>query len=99
VTFWDSADSSVSPDEQQVLTTYFYNQLQQSLAKYFQVVDQSGPGVMRLQVAITNATAGTPVLRTASVVIPQMRVVNRLKERAKGSFQLRRQCTRRNEAD
>jgi hypothetical protein len=86
VTFWDSPDSSVPPDKQQMLCTYFYNQLQQSLAKYFQIADQPGPGVMRLQVAITNATAATPVLRTASVVIPQMRVVNRLKELATGSF-------------
>jgi hypothetical protein len=86
VTFWDAADSSVSPEEQQDLCAYFYNQLRQSLMKYVQVVDQPGPGVIRLQIAITNATAATPVLRTASVVIPQMRLVNRLKEFATGSF-------------
>ncbi|HZP45975.1 MAG TPA: DUF3313 domain-containing protein [Candidatus Binataceae bacterium] len=86
VTFWDSADSSVSPEEQQDLCTYFYNHLRESLVKYFQVVDQPGPGVMRIQVALTNASAATPVLRTASVVIPQMRIVNRLKSFATGSF-------------
>ena len=86
VTFWDAADSSVSPEEQQNLCTYFYNKLRESMVKHFQVVDQPGPGVMRLQVAITNATAAVPVLRTASVVIPQMRIINRLKEFATGSF-------------
>jgi hypothetical protein len=86
VTFWDAEDSSVSPEEQQDLCAYFYNKLRASMMKYFQVVDQPGPGVMRLQVAITNATAATPVLRTASVVVPQMRIINRLKQFATGSF-------------
>lgn len=86
VTFWAAQDSSVSPEEQQQLTTYFYNKLRESMVKYFSVVDQPGPGVMRLQVAITEATSATPVLRTASVVIPQMRVVSRLKQFATGSF-------------
>jgi len=86
VTFWAGQDSKVSPDEQQKLCSYFYNKLRESMVKYFQVVDQPGPGVMRLQVAITDAGAAVPVLRTASVVIPQMRVVSRLKEMATGSF-------------
>lgn len=86
VTFWDAADSPVSPEVQQKLCSYFYNELRKSLVKYVAVVDEPGPGVVRLQVAITNATAAVPVLRTASVVIPQMRIVNRLKELATGSF-------------
>jgi hypothetical protein len=86
VTFWDSSDSSVPTDDQQLLCTYFQNQLKQDLSKYFSVVDQPGQGVMRLQAALTNASAATPVLRTASVVIPQLRVVNRLQSFATGKF-------------
>jgi len=86
VTFWDSADSNVSPEVQQKLCDYFYNKLRQDLVKDVAVVDEPGPGVIRLQVALTNASAATPVLRTASVVIPQLRVVNRLKGFATGSF-------------
>jgi len=86
VTFWDSEDSSVSPDEQQTLCDYFQNQLKQDLSKYFSIVDQPGPGVMRAQVALTNASAATPVLRTASVVVPQLRVVNKLQSFATGKF-------------
>jgi Protein of unknown function (DUF3313) len=41
---------------------------------------------MRLQGAITNAQAATPVLRTASVVIPQARLLNRLQSLATGKF-------------
>jgi hypothetical protein len=86
VTFWDSEDSSVSAEDQQLLCTYFQTQLKQDLSKYFSVVDQPGQGVMRLQAALTNASAATPVLRTASVVIPQMRLVNRLQSFATGKF-------------
>jgi hypothetical protein len=86
VTFWDSEDSSVSTDDQQLLCEYFQNQLKQDLSKYFSIVDQPGPGVMRLQGALTNASAATPVLRTASVVVPQLRVVNRLQSFATGKF-------------
>ncbi|MGH7841284.1 MAG: DUF3313 domain-containing protein [Candidatus Binataceae bacterium] len=86
VTFWGAQDSSVSPEVQQELTAYFYNKLHESMAKYFTVVDAPGPSVMRLQVAITDASSAIPVLRTASVLIPQMRVVGRLKELVTGSF-------------
>src|SRR5262249_7563506 len=86
VTFWDSSDSSVSTDDQQALCSYFQNQLKQDLAKSFSVVAQPGPGVMRLQAALTNASAATPVLRTASVVIPQARLLNRLQSFATGKF-------------
>jgi hypothetical protein len=86
VTFWDSASSSVSPQTQQMLCEYLYNDLRQHLVKVVQVVDEAGPGVIRLQVAITNATAATPVLRTASVVIPQARLLNKVTELATGSY-------------
>lgn len=86
VTFWAGQDSSVSPEVQQELCAYFYSKLREDLVKHFQVVDQPGPGVMRLQVAITDVSSAIPVLRTASVVIPQMRLMSRLKQLATGSF-------------
>jgi len=86
ISFWDSEDSSVSPQDQQELCDYFQNQVKQDLVKYFSVVDQPGPGVMRLQAALTNASAATPVMRTVSVVVPQARLVNRLQSFATGKF-------------
>ena len=53
VSFWDSDDSSVSQQDQQMLCDYFYNQLRTDMVKYFSVVDEPGPGVLRLQVTIT----------------------------------------------
>jgi hypothetical protein len=50
VEFWAAADSTVSPSDQQVLTTYFYNALKTNIAKSFSLADQPGPGVMTLRV-------------------------------------------------
>jgi Protein of unknown function (DUF3313) len=52
----------------------------------FQIVDQPGPGVMRLQVAITGAESATPGLRTISMVVPQARALNTLKYLATGTY-------------
>jgi hypothetical protein len=72
VTFWAVPDSKVPPDVQQRLTDFAYQQLtEQFEAKGFQLVDISGPGVMIVRVALTDATAATPGLRTISVVVPQ----------------------------
>jgi hypothetical protein len=76
VEFWASDDSKVSPEDQKVLTTYFYNQLQTTLAKNFTIVSQPGPGVLVLRIALMDATTATPGLRTISVVVPQARILN-----------------------
>jgi hypothetical protein len=76
VEFWDTPDTTVSPDDQKMLTSYFYNSLQQNLQKNFTLVDQPGPGVITVAVAIINAEAATPGMRSVSVVIPQARILN-----------------------
>ena len=70
VEFWDNANSAVSPSNQHMLTAYFYNQLKNDLEKNFVLVDQGGPGVLLIQVALVNASAVTPGLRSVSVVVP-----------------------------
>jgi len=56
VEFWDSANSTVSPSDQHTLTAYAYNKLKEDLQKNFTLVDQGGPGVLLLQVALVNAS-------------------------------------------
>jgi hypothetical protein len=68
-----------------MLTAYFYNQLKAELEKNFTLVDQGGPGVLVLQVALVNASAATPGL-TVSVAVPQLRVVNAAQSLATGSY-------------
>jgi hypothetical protein len=76
VEFWDNPDTSVSPDDQKMLTSYFYNSLQTNVQKNFTIVDQPGPGVITFAVAIINAETATPGLRSVSLVIPQARILN-----------------------
>jgi hypothetical protein len=83
---WDSSDSTTSTKEDELLMTYFYNQLNETLQKNFTMVDQPGPGVLVLYVAIINATSATPVLRSVSVVIPHARILNAVQSLATGSY-------------
>ena len=53
--------------------------------KKFQIVDQPGPGVMKLEAALTDAEAATSGLRSMSVVIPQARLLGSLKALATGT--------------
>ena len=76
VEFWDTPDTGVSPEDQKMLTSYFYNSLQQNLQKNFTLVDQPGPGVITFAVAIINAEGATPGLRSISLIIPQARILN-----------------------
>lgn len=86
VEFWDGAGSTVSPSDQHTLTAYAYNKLKEDLQRNFTLVDQGGSGVLILQVALVNASAATPGLRSVSVVIPQLRVINMAQSMATGSY-------------
>ena len=86
VTFWGSDATQVSAADQQTLVNYCQQVLHEELGKKFKLVDQVGPGVMRLQVAIVDATAATPGMRTVSVVVPQARTLNTLKYAATGTY-------------
>jgi hypothetical protein len=84
VEFWDTPDTTISTDDQKMLASYFYNSLQQNLQKNFTLVEQPGPGVITFAVAIVNAEAATPGLRSVSLVIPQARILNYAQSLATG---------------
>lgn len=86
VTFIASSESSISAEDQQKLADYFYNELKEQIGKHAQLVDQAGPGVLKLQVALTNAEGATPGLRSISVIVPQARVLNMVQSLATGSY-------------
>ncbi len=86
VTFWGSDTTKVSASDQQTLTDFFYQVLREQFGKRFQMVDGVAPGVMRIQVAITDAEAATPGLRTISMMVPQARTLNTLKYVATGTY-------------
>lgn len=84
VQFWSGGDT-ISTADQQVLCSYFYNALRENLKKNFILTDQPGPGVMKLQTAITEASAATPILRSVSVIVPQAKALNMAQSLATGS--------------
>jgi hypothetical protein len=49
-------------------------------------VDQPGPGVLTLRVALMDATTAVPGLRTVSVIVPQARVLNLAQSMATDSY-------------
>ena len=86
VEFWAAADSKVSTADQQMLTAYTYNSLKTHLEKVLTVVDQPGPDVMTLRVALMDATTSTPGLRSISIIVPQARLLNGLQSLGTGSY-------------
>lgn len=86
VEFWAAGDSKVSPEDQKVLTGYFYNGLRTDLAKNFTLVNEPGPGVATIRVALMDATTATPGLRSISVIVPQVRILNAAQSLATGSY-------------
>jgi hypothetical protein len=86
VTIGLGPDHPVSDADEQMLSSYYYNALSQNLSKDFTVVNQPGPGVLKIRVALTDATTATPVLRTISVVVPQARLLNSVTNLATGSY-------------
>jgi len=86
VTFWGSDTTKISAADQQTLTNFFYQVLREELGKKFEVVEQAGPGVMRVQVALTDTEAATPGMRTVSMVVPQARLLSTLKYAATGTY-------------
>ncbi|MGZ8213879.1 MAG: DUF3313 domain-containing protein [Methylosarcina sp.] len=86
VTFWGGGSTSVSASVQQMLVNYFSQQLKEQLGKKFQVVDQPGPDVMKLTVAMTDAETATPGLRSISMIVPQAHMLSNLKYLATGTF-------------
>ena len=86
VSYWAGDNSKISAADQRTLTTFFYKALEEQLAKKFQVVNQPGPGVMAISVALEDATTSTPVLRSVSLIEPHMRALATLKYLATGTF-------------
>jgi hypothetical protein len=86
VTFWGGDSTPVPTPDQQTLVSYFNQQLNEQLAKKFKIVQDPGPGVMKIQVAMTDASAATPGLRSVSMIIPQARLLSTLKALATDTY-------------
>lgn len=86
VTFWGGDTTQVSPSDQHALVDYFTQQVHEQLGKKYEIVRQPGHGVMKIDIAMTDAEAATPVLRSVSMLVPQAHVLANLKYLATGTF-------------
>ena len=76
VGFFGSDPGKVPPKDEQRLTDLFYKSLNEALAKRYQVVDDIGPGVMKVEAVLLDAEAATAGVRSVTMVVPQLRVLS-----------------------
>ena len=74
-----------SPETRQSLVNYLDAEIRDELKNSFALVNQPGPGVMRLRVAITDAHGSMVLLDTASSVIPVGMAVSALRNALTGA--------------
>lgn len=80
-------DRKIPAQDSQFLANYMHEAFEQQFAaKGFQVVEDPGPGVIKVQAAIVDPEAATPILRTVSMVVPQARALATLKLLATDSY-------------
>jgi hypothetical protein len=82
VTIWAGKGSGFedfSKPDRQTLADTFYTILTEELSKDFQMVDELGPGVLHLQVAITDAQTSNPTMDTISTIVPQALLLSEAK--------------------
>ena len=66
----------IPPEDVKRLANTMYSKLSDQLSKDYTLVQGSGPGVMRISIALTDVEHGMPFFDTVSVVLPAMRVVS-----------------------
>ncbi|HME73058.1 MAG TPA: DUF3313 domain-containing protein, partial [Myxococcota bacterium] len=80
-------DRKIPAQDSQFLANYMHQAfVQQFAAKGFQVVEDPGPGVIKVQAAMVDPEAAVPILRTVSMVVPQVRALATLKLLATDSY-------------
>jgi len=73
VTIWTNPKWKITEDEQkdlQKLVDSFHQTLNKKLSADYEMVDQLGPGVMRIQIALTGGKKAVTILKVASKGVP-----------------------------
>ena len=87
VTYWAAKDDTIPTSVQQALCDYAYQKAAEQLtAKGFQLVETSGSDVVVIRAALLDATAATPVLRTISIVVPTVRLLQVARKQLTDSY-------------
>jgi len=73
VTFFlrdDAKYKGVNPDDIKELTDAFNNAVRENIGKYYPLVDQPGPDVIRIRIAITDLVPNNPGISAVTTVMP-----------------------------
>lgn len=87
VTLWcGDMTLDISPEDQFVLSEYMYEVLKQHLGREFAIVDQPGPGVMRLRITVIDPGRATTGMHTVSVSPPPAQLLEVVKQLSAGAY-------------
>lgn len=63
-------ENELTPEELEMIKTFFHDSLVRELGKVTNVVQQPGPNVLRLEIAITSVDEATKALTAVTAVVP-----------------------------
>ena len=66
----DSDYQGIDPDDLKALTDYFHQALVKAMGDEYPVVDEPGPDVLRLRIAVTDLVPNKPEASVVSLVVP-----------------------------
>lgn len=76
----------INANDAALLEKYYHDAMTKALTGAgYQVVEEPGPGVVRIRAAFTDLVPVNPVLNTATTIIPQMRLLSGVFDLATGS--------------
>ncbi len=81
----DSTDKEIHPEELSELSEIFHKAVVESLGNAYPLVNEPGPDVMRLRVAITDVVANKPGMGAVSTVMPVGLAVSIIKKGVTGT--------------
>ena len=76
----------IAPEDQFVLSVYMYEVLRQHLGHDFTIVDQPGPGVMRLRILVIDFPAAPTGMHTVSAMPPPPTLLEVVKQLSGGAY-------------
>jgi len=76
----------ISPEDQFVLSQYMYEVLKQHLGHDFTIVDQPGPGVMRLRITLIDSGGSPTGMDTVSASPPPTQLLEVVKQLSNGAY-------------
>ena len=87
VTVWlgpESKMKDVPAEDRQRLANLLWSQLNEQLRKDYEMTNQLGPDVLRIQAAITEGESSNAVMDTVSSIVPQLKLLSGVKSMATG---------------